>query len=344
MLMTFVRRAGQLVLAGGMVAAATIPAQAAPAGGINPCVVLAICIEIDTPGSSGSPGGGGSTGGSGGGTPVPCTWNGVNYPCWDPDRGYFDQSTTDNMGGCYYMPMVPQPDANDPVWQTGSGTAYLVQCVDPNGNFSGVATKALAKVPFVGGAPPTPDVLAQMAIAKLQFARPIAHVDPKTGQTLVGTDAWLWYENPAGAEATNVGPQTKSSPMIAGLQANATATLDHVDWDLGYTDGGQEKVVSCKAPGVAYAPGLAKNPPAGSCVVQFGKLSPADGAAPTGGPQPTGSAMPGGGYWVTATEVWNITTSMTGAAPTDPPPWPPLTFRVAGAPVQVQVNSLQVVN
>ncbi|PYC76747.1 hypothetical protein C7C46_21405 [Streptomyces tateyamensis] len=340
-------RAGQLVLAGGMVAAATIPAQAAgPTGGINQCVVLAICIEIDQPGSSGSPGttGGGSGGSGGGGGPAkPCTWHGVDYPCWDPDRGYFVTDTTSKYAGCYLQALDPQPNPGDPLWQGKTlGSVYMATCYDANNNPQAAFTDVIDKPPYVGGPAPTPGLVAQMAIKKLQFARPIEHVDPKTGRTLVGTDAWLWYERGKNdAElAMNVGPQSQTVNLDT-ISVTATATLTEVDWDLGYQEGGKEKVVTClggKGPGTQFVPGQSdsNHPPADACVARFGELSPAGGAPPSTAPKPTASAMAGGGFWVVATEVWTVNTGVTG--------WDGITFRVSGAPVQVQVNQLQVLN
>ncbi|WP_157537439.1 hypothetical protein [Kitasatospora azatica] len=333
------RTLGQLLLLIGLVAAATIPAQAATSsGGINPCVVLAICVEIDAPGSTGSPGGGGgSSGGGGGGTEAQCAWHGVQHPCWDPDLGWFDTTS-----GCYFTPEVPQPDPGSTQWEGkyGSGTVYLTTCYDAANNPT-AGTRWLSKPPNVTAAPPTPGTVAQMAIKQLRFARPIEHIDPKNGQMLVGVKAWLWYETSPATHDVTVGPQS-TTVSLNGVTVTATATLNSVVWDLGYAIAGVEQTVTCHGPGVPYAAGLEQNPPADACLASFDKLSPSTGAPPSTGPKPTASPSPGGGFWPVATEIWDVTT-VDDNNPTVKP-WPDLQYKVAGAPVQFQVNELQVLN
>ncbi|WP_329570202.1 hypothetical protein [Kitasatospora sp. NBC_01266] len=333
---------GQLLLLTGLVAAVTIPAQAAtPTGGLNPCVVQAICVVVQTPGSSGSPGGtggtGGGTGGGSGGEP-----NCGSHPCWDPDLGWFD---TDD--GCYYMQEDPQPPASDPDWKGNSpndGALYLLTCYDPNDNAT-TSIRFLKKPPNIGAPPPTPATAGEMAFKKLVFTQPTAHSAPK-GQALVGVPVWLWYDAPGAPSDEIVGPQTVNV-SLNGVSVDATATLTDVVWDLGYRDPatGQEATVDCqgKGAGQPYATGLEQNPPADACLATFNTISSASPGAPTpsAAASPAASGAPAGGLDVVVTEYWTVTTQdmINGGEP-----WGPLQVQVSSAPMALQVNGLQVLN
>lgn len=325
MLRTMRRFIGQLLLVIGLLAGSTLPAQAAtPTGGVNPCVVLAVCVVIETPGSSGSPGSGGSGGGSGGGQD--CTWNNVQRDCYNSAWGWFSNET-----GCYYSLMNPQPDAGDPLWEgnpAGTGGVYLLGCLDTANNITG-RTKWLAKPPNIGVVP-APEVVAQMAIAKLQFVRPIPRTaPPDTG--LVGVKSWFWYDTTPQTHDQTVGPQTQVA-SINGASVSATATLKNVVWDLGYKDPstGQEVVVHCadKGAGLPYTTGLEKVVPVphDACTGDFSKAS---------------ATAADGKFYLTVTQYWEITTLdlINGGAP-----WPTVYLSVASLPLGLQVNELQVLN
>ncbi|GAB2720818.1 hypothetical protein [Kitasatospora kifunensis] len=344
---------GQLLLLTGLLAGSAIPAQAAPpSGGINPCVVLAVCVVIQDPGSGGSTGSGGGTnggsnggdsGGSGGSEPV-CAWHGVQHPCWDPDLGWFDTGS-----GCYITQADPQPPADDPSWggnTAADGAIYLYTCYDVNNNASSTFQFA-KKPPTIAAPPPTPGTVAQMAVKKLQFARPIPHTAP-SGQAVVGLPVWFWYETSDTTHDQTVGPQTQTV-SLNGVTVSATATLVDVVWDLGYVDPGtgQEATLDCKGKGAGhpYAAGLEQNPPADACIGQFGRTSPAGAGAPSGAPS-SGAPSGGGstatvnGYDLTVTEYWTITTSMADGSH----PWGPVNIEVSSAPLGLQVSELQVLN
>ncbi|WP_280691516.1 MULTISPECIES: hypothetical protein [unclassified Kitasatospora] len=329
---------GQLLLPIGLVAAATIPAQAAtPTGGLNPCVVQAICLVVGVPGSPGSTGGPTGSPGSGGGEAT-CTFNKQQYPCWDADLGWFDSEH-----GCYETPEDPQPPADDKSWGGNSpndGSVYLVSCVDGT-----VSTKFLNKPPNIGAPPPSPATVALIAFKKLPFLQPTPHSAP-TGQALVGVPVWLWYDVPNGTQAETVGPMTINA-SLDGVSVDATATLTDVSWDLGYRDPatGKEAVVDCpgKGAGHPYQPGLEQNPPADACLATFGSLSVnASGSpAPTAKASAGASGVPAGSFSLVVTQTWTVHTQdmINGGEP-----WGPVQVSVSSNPMALQVSGLQVLN
>ena len=323
---------GQLLLLIGLLAGSTLPAEAAgPTGGINPCVSLAICIVVTAPGQSAPPGGGGGPGGSSGGSggTATCTWNGAQYPCWDPDLGYFDTGD-----GCYYMKSDPQPPAGDPAWggnDPGSGAVYDKVCRDTGGGLNPEPPVWLAKEPGDTTPPPDPGTVAQIAIKKLQFARPVPHTAPDSskanGTALVGVPVWFWYDTSQATGAQTVGPQSQTAEL-AGISVTATAVLTDVVWDLGYQDPatGKEATLSCKGKGAGhpYTAGLEAAPPADACTQAFGKASGDDG------------------YYLTVTETWAVT-SVDNA--TGKQAYPELDMSVPSLPpLKLKVSELQVLN
>ncbi|MCC9305591.1 hypothetical protein LN042_00410 [Kitasatospora sp. RB6PN24] len=337
------RHLGPFIVLTGLLAGSAVPAQAdAPTGGINQCLVLAVCLEISQPGSGGAPGSGGNTGsGNGGGEPV-CVWKGLQKPCWDPDLGWFDNSDDGNQG-CYFKALDPSdPALKDQTPEPGK-TPYLQSCWDANGNLQDSVISWFAQAPSAAAPPPTPGTVAQMAIGKLQFVRPVIHTAP-TGKSLVTVPVFLWYDHGTAAapDPETIGPQSRTV-SLNGVSVTATATLTDVSWDMGYQADGKEAVADCHGPGVPYVDGMENNPPAGACYWRFGSLSPANGAPPSGAPAPTASAAPGGGYWPLATETWHVTT-VNNNDPNGPAPWDPLDLQVSSLPVQLQVNQLQMLN
>ncbi|MFI9272695.1 hypothetical protein ACIGXM_18520 [Kitasatospora sp. NPDC052896] len=342
MLRSLRRTMGQLLLIAGLLAGTTLlPGTTPPAaaagptrGGVNPCVVLEVCVVVTSPGSSPTPGsgGGGGTGSGGGGGPAMCSWNGQQWPCWDPDYGWFDSSS-----GCYFDELSPQPDPGDPLWgghSSSDGAVYAKACALTGGGLEVESPVWLAKPPGVGQAPPDPGTVAQMAVKQLKFAKPVVHTAP-AGTALVGVPVWFWYETSAADQDQTVGPQS-TTVSLNGLSVTATARLDHVLWDLGYVDPttGQEAVLDCGGPGVPYQPGLEQDVPAGACTRTFSKAT-----TPTAG----ASAAAGGtaGFYLTATEYWTVSSWNNTAGDQA---YPDLTITVASDPIGLSVNELQVLN
>ncbi|GAA1230070.1 hypothetical protein GCM10009665_20630 [Kitasatospora nipponensis] len=309
-------------------------------------MVLAVCIVVTTPGSTGSPGTTGGSGGSGGGGTTVCTWQGVDYPCYDGDLGWFN--TAD---GCYYNQLNPQPSAGDPSWQGhqyGIGAIYLQVCY--NAATTTTTDIWLAKDPSVGAPPPTPAEVAQMAIRKLQFARPLPHSAP-ADKALVGVPVWFWYETSEATKAQTVGPQTQRVDLFP-VSVSATATLQSVVWDLGYQVDGKEATLTCTGNGGAglpYDPKLGTTVPPGACTAVFGKASPPVSGSPapstpTPSASASGTAAATDGYFLTVTQYWKIHTVDLNNPTAATPPWPDLSLQVSSAPLGLQVSELQVLN
>ncbi|WP_051966461.1 hypothetical protein [Kitasatospora mediocidica] len=280
---------------------------------------------VTTPGQSPAPGGGGSGGGTGGGSggTQTCTWNGQQWPCWDPDLGYFDTGD-----GCYYSKSDPQPPPGDPAWagnDPSTGAIYDKTCRDTAGGLNPEAPVWEAKAPGAGAPPPDPGVVAQIAFKKLQFVTPVAHTAPG-GTALVGVPVWLWYDAPNATAEELTGPQSRTA-SLSGISVTATAVLKDVVWDLGYRDPvtGKEVLASCQGKGAGhpYAVGLENDPPADACIQTYLKASP------------------DAGYYLTVTESWAVT-SVDDA--TGNQAWPELDLTVASAPLALKVNELQVLN
>lgn len=332
MLKSLRRILGHLLLLAGLLAGSAVPAHAAgPTGSGNICAVSTICLVVVQPGTAPSPGG---SGGSGSGSTASCVWNGVSYPCWDPEKGWFD--VTD---GCYLSLMDPQPTAGDPYWgghDPSTGSVYLKTC------YSTVITTPqpvfLSKSPSLGAPPPDPAMVAQMAFNKLVLVKPVPHTAP-TGSALVGSPVWFWFDTSSDTSAETLGPQSKTA-VLGPLAMTAQATLSDVSWDLGYKDqDGKEVTFSCKGNGGAglpYQAGLETSPPPGACTWLFSKTSKITStptAAPTGS-VPGAVAKP---YDVTVTRVWKV--NITGSGVDE---W--LTVSVPSDPVRLTVSDLQVLN
>lgn len=258
-----------------------------------------------------------------------CKWNGLTFPCWNADLGWFD-----NGSGCYFNLLNPQPDPGSPEWKGNdptTGGLYLKDCLDPAGNPIGPQTVFLLKSPTIGVQPPDPGWLAQQAIAKLRFARPVPHTAP-TGTVAVNVPVWFWYDITAGPSEQTVGPQV-TTVALDGVSVTATATLADVQWDLGYTDKatGAEAMLSCKGKanngaGLPYSG--QDSAPADACTQRFAKAS-----AVTGGPTPASAVTP---YFLTVTQIWTVQT--TGSFVET------LKVTVPSDPVQVRVSELQLLN
>lgn len=249
------------------VAAPPAPVQAAGPGvecppGQNDCSVW-----DDDPGTPGDPGGGTGPGSpnSPGAAPK-CQWNGKPLPCYNPNLGWFD-----NSSGCYYKVAEPQEEAPEgQVW-------YVQTC---NGGDLGAQSMVLLDGPPPGfGTPPDPEELARRALASISLLPPRASVAPRRslGPGLVGLPVWMW----ASSGRNYFGP-LRASASDRGLTVRITAQVQRIVWDMG-----NGKKITCKGPGTPYK---ATGPNAG-------KKSPTCGY--DGYPKV-------GNYRVSATTFWNV--------------------------------------
>ncbi|MFE5327251.1 ATP/GTP-binding protein [Embleya sp. NPDC056575] len=134
---------------------------------------------------------------------------------------------------------APTPvDPRDPNDTQCPGAAVVLDAtscmntIDPGGGNAGTAPT-----------PPTPAELGARASAQILLDAPTVHLTPGPGKTgLVGLPTWLWVD----ATPTSWGP-TSATAAVPGLSVTATATVDHIVWDMG--DGTR---VTCTTPGTPY--------------------------------------------------------------------------------------------
>ncbi|WP_158844766.1 hypothetical protein [Streptomyces sp. NRRL WC-3742] len=241
-------------LSAGLLISQAVPAMADDPGdaGADRCFPNLICEWADggtrTPGpGSTQPGGGG--GGGGGGVPV-CSYHNVEWPCHDPERGWFDSGD-----GCYYRVLDTQPSPSDRVWDghtNADGSVYTVICLGENGGYQDPAVRFVdaAKAPKVVS---PEDVARDLVYHKIHFPDPVPGLAPKE-TAVVNSPVWLWVEN-SGTPA----PKTASA---GASSVTVTPRLAKVTWDFD----GQK--VECDGVGTPYDPkyGASKSP---DCPTEF---------------------------------------------------------------------------
>ncbi len=275
------RRAAAAFLSGLLcLAAPATPAHAGPPVGDCPPPQLDCNVVGNLPSQ---PGNGGTGGGqnTGGGGPRTCTWAGQTVPCTLDGLGWFNSAD-----GCYYR-QVPAP-SGDP--HNGQGAWYVATCGMFSGNLSVRLPEWRATPP--PGFGPTPEELAQQALAKIRLLGADIGITPDPGGTgLVGLPVWMWTT----VNANTWGPITASA-SAGGLTVTITGHATKIDWDMG--DG---HVVSCDNPGTPYRAdyGGQQSPTCGYVV------SLPNGQRLTGYQQ-SSRTKPGGVYRITAITTWRV--------------------------------------
>lgn len=286
------------VTAASTLAAVVLPAAPAAAHGKPPpgstitCGDQGACvITVGTPGKPGS----GSTG-----TPVSQTGSsdqcvyprgsGNVMPCSDPKRGWLN-----TYDGCYYRALAP-PGPNSAVaaeaggyHPPGDGTYYMQSCMGIVGRAPGavglvqLVVWRQAPPPGYGGPRPSPAILAQRAVAKLNLSGPNIQLSPPDGsRQLVGFPTWMW---------TRVSNATwtrhSATAAVPGESVTATATATSIDWSMG--DGHS---VTCDGPGTPYSSRYGAHAASPTCGYTYSTPS---------------STQSGDDFPVTATTTWHIT-------------------------------------
>ena len=174
--------------------------------------------------------------GGGGGEPAGCKLSsGTTVPC-ENGGGYWS-----NGRQCYVKLADPQPPASDPVWEghrPGDGAIYACFWLNEEYTF----TYFWAGNPPAG---PSPEQLAQDALASLTFKAIDVGIVPEPGPDsigIVGLPTWMWAESPS---AATVGPLTASA-SAGGTTVTVTVTLERIEWEMG--DG---TTVTCSGANVA---------------------------------------------------------------------------------------------
>jgi hypothetical protein len=221
-------------------------------------------------GGTGGGGGGGTGGGSGGGGGGPCTWRGQPVACYIDGLGSFNPSD-----GCYYQP-VPAPPGD-----THQGGGWYVKTCGVNGGGPVAVGPAIWLPNPPAGLGPTPEQLAQQALAKIRLLGAQIGVAPSpNGAGLVGLPVWLWT-----AVTPNTWGPITASAGAGGLTVTITGHAAKVVWDMG--DG---NAVTCTNPGTPYRPsfGSQQSPTCGYVYRQASRN------------------RPGGKYTITATTYWEV--------------------------------------
>ncbi|MCD0481386.1 hypothetical protein LO771_02920 [Streptacidiphilus sp. ASG 303] len=282
-----------------------------PGGGVWECHNEVTCVEVHVPGTPGSTPTGGSGGGGGGSGPQTCTWAGREYPCTDPDLGWFNTSD-----GCYYSRTDPQPAAGDPAWgghDPKDGAVYDRVCRQADGSLV-VKDPVWLAAPPGAEPPPDPRQVALQAIAQLRYPKPALHTAPGgKGTPLVGMPVWLWTD-PLAARPSK-------ALTVRGVTVRAEAALAKVVWHLG--DGTD---LECPGTGTPYRPedGGRESPDCGHTYAH------------------SSAGHPNEEFTVSTTLYWHITATIegTGVQPIDPPPDLP----TEGAALRFKVAEVQVLN
>ncbi|MFD0400686.1 hypothetical protein ACFVHI_21725 [Kitasatospora sp. NPDC127121] len=236
-----------LLLASAVSAAADEP----PGGGAEQCYPDVICSGVNTGGTKPKPGPSQPGGGGGGGTsdgPLLCSYHDQQWPCHDPERGWFNSGV-----GCYFRPLDNPLPEGDPAWQghkPSEGALYSKVCPQTGGGQDG------AEIVFEATSPAGPPALNLVDVGfgfahEMRFPKPTAGVAPK-GTAVVKAPVWLWLDGVAAPA-----PKTLSVP---GASVTVTPVLRGVTWvfDSGVS-------VTCDKAGTPYDPkyGAAKSPDCG---------------------------------------------------------------------------------
>ena len=137
-------------------------------------------------------------------------------------------------------------------WRSGEygQEAYIGQYLDPDGPIQG-HTEGWMPVRPAG---PSAAQLAAQLVASMNLAPIVIGIvpDPLPGRVgIIGFPQWMWADNPA---ENTTGPMTRSITQ-AGFTVTATATMTHIDWNMG--DG---TVVTCHNAGTKYEDRYGKTP------------------------------------------------------------------------------------
>ncbi|MFE9424350.1 ATP/GTP-binding protein [Kitasatospora sp. NPDC006697] len=169
-------------------------------------------------------------------------------PCYKEGVGWFNY--TDQ---CYWDLLNPQPPADAPDWQWGSGApsdpaarakgkAYNVICPGIGRELAGGTSWSLNPPPGFGGGP-SPEELAQEAIKKMRLLGAQIGTAPGNGTTgIVGMPVWIWN-----VKTDRTWGPVSASASAGGITVNATANVQKIVYTMG--DGGG---VTCTSAGTPY--------------------------------------------------------------------------------------------
>jgi hypothetical protein len=133
-----------------------------------------------------------------------------------------------------------------------------------------------------------PRVLAERAADRVAIPAVQIGMNPRPEQgAVVNVETWLWVD---ASSWNSVTAQASAGNVVV----TATASPRRVIWDMGNGDR-----VTCEGPGTAYDPSRPSSEQSTDCSYTYRKSS---------------ARAPGGAYTVTATVVWEVSWTVTGAA------------------------------
>jgi hypothetical protein len=132
-----------------------------------------------------------------------------------------------------------------------------------------------------------PRVLAQRAAEQVPIPDPAIRINPSPSEgAVVNVETWLWVDPGAWRAVT-------AQAAAAGVVVTATASPRRVIWNLGNGD-----TVRCNGPGTAYDASRSPSDQSTDCSYTYRRSS---------------AHAPDGAFTVTATVVWQVTWSASGA-------------------------------
>lgn len=213
------------------------------------------------------------------------------------------QSVSNPAGGesggatsaCHYTPLPAQDAAAFGAGGPTPGGWFFVSC--PGRPTLTIFTGVLIWIPAGAPLPATPASISPVALAT-QARNSLTLPSPEIGFSpspfaVVNVETWLWVTDSMWRPFT-------TSASAGGVTATATATPQSVVWTTG--DGAR---IVCDGPGVAYRPTVAPDAQTTYCAHVY--------SAPSVG-QPSGADPNDAAYPVTATVMWSVTWSSTGAS------------------------------
>jgi hypothetical protein len=196
---------------------------------------------------------------------------------------------------CSYTP-VASPNVGVTFAATCSNPSAVSIPFDPAGNarfiipVSGDPSAPSSTVPAPAGPLVTPEVLAQQATRFLPLPAPIIRTNPAADlDQLVNLETWLWVDRAGWGRRT-------ATAAVPGLAVTVVAIPTTVTWRPG--DG---TVRVCRGPGTAYDPARPPGVQRPSCAHTYRRSS---------------AGEPAGRYRMTATTIWTIRWTASGALTT----------------------------
>lgn len=159
------------------------------------------------------------------------------------------------------------------------GAWYRRICYNPDGTSTGT-------IHWVTD-PVDPVALAQQAADRVPIPAPGVGVNPSPSEgAVVGVETWLWVDPAAWQPVT-------AQAAAGSVVVTATASPRRVVWDMGNGDS-----VMCEGPGTPYDPDRPSEQQATDCSYTYQRSS---------------AQEPSGTFRVTATVVWEVSWSVSGA-------------------------------